>query len=226
MGTIDLGPDEKENEHIEDFVLRSVQQKSTHGCWLVRRDCLTMTAYRQTTSTIKCAYTLFKGVVEDGCRVGHVCGNPRCINPVHMVSLAIGIQLDIERIVERMARKRKSNVGGGYRRGEQNPNSKLTLDQVNNIKRMLMEGKDQRLIASRFKLSLATVSHISTGKLWSDDGRPIVFSLADAASELHVSQQTVRQWVGNELLAYIPNNTRHLMRFTRTEIDRFKETRK
>lgn len=53
--------------------------------------------------------------------------------------------------------------------GEENPASKLTRNQVVEIKKKLMKGeKIQSEIASEYKVSLSTISAISTGQNWSD----------------------------------------------------------
>lgn len=67
---------------------------------------------------------------------------------------------------------RSENLKHAYKKGlmsvegERNPNSKLTKDNVEEIRRRLSEGEFQKYIASDFRITITAVSDIKTGKRW------------------------------------------------------------
>jgi DNA-binding NarL/FixJ family response regulator len=52
------------------------------------------------------------------------------------------------------------------RRGEKNNMTKLTSEQVSEIRRLAKEGLTRTAIAGMFDTSVATISRIVTGKIW------------------------------------------------------------
>ncbi len=55
---------------------------------------------------------------------------------------------------------------GTIRRGEDNPQAKLSVDQVVEIREMRDQGVTQRVVAQRFGISQTLVRHIMLGKAW------------------------------------------------------------
>lgn len=54
------------------------------------------------------------------------------------------------------------------RKGERNKNSKLTVERVREIKKLLAQGYfTQKEIAEQFQISQAAVSSINAGRTWS-----------------------------------------------------------
>jgi IS30 family transposase len=59
-----------------------------------------------------------------------------------------------------MARKKRSTIG------ERNPMSKLTNEDVKNIKHLLSEKLSDSDIAEQYKVCRQTVNNIKNGKVW------------------------------------------------------------
>jgi HNH endonuclease len=96
----------------------------------------------------------------------HTCDNPTCCNPDHIFPGTTKDNAD-----DMMSKGR-----GGYRtfRGEDHGNSKLTSEQVLEIRRLVQEGNLRyREIAERFDIAISTVGHIKTNRLWKHLGGTI-----------------------------------------------------
>lgn len=101
----------------------------------------------------------------DGGLVLHECDNPACVNPSH---LYLGDQSD--NVQDMWDRDRHPpNEAPETPSGDENPNSKLSRADVEEIRERLADGEVQSSIASEFGVARSSVSHISTGKRWSDD---------------------------------------------------------
>lgn len=99
------------------------------------------------------------GKIPHGLHILHKCDTPNCINVEH---LFIGTHADNMR--DKANKGRSKNVPTGY--SHKRPNSKVTTDQVVQIKRMLKDGIQQFKIASLFSVSRNLISEISLGKTW------------------------------------------------------------
>ena len=100
------------------------------------------------------SWELANGPIPDGMCVLHRYDNPRCVNPRH---LFLGSVSDNQ---QDMMKKGRST------RGEKHGNAKLTELQIHEIRRMLLDGIDQRIVAQKYGVSQTTVSEINTGKKW------------------------------------------------------------
>jgi hypothetical protein len=89
-----------------------------------------------------------------GTCVCHKCDNPRCVNPAH---LFLGSNAD---------NMHDKKAKGRALKGESIGNSKLTADQVREIRRLRAEGLTQQAIANRFGVDRPQVSKIVNGKQW------------------------------------------------------------
>lgn len=105
------------------------------------------------------SYRIYKGPIPDGFNVLHNCDNPSCVNPNH---LRAGTQS--ENIIESYAKGRKILPSPG--KGEDNPRSKLTLEQAKFIK----ANPQMRLIdlAREYGLSLNCIRGVRIGRTWKD----------------------------------------------------------
>lgn len=103
------------------------------------------------------AWMIYKGeLVQEGKYVCHHCDNPSCVNPRH---LYLG---DHEQNMKDAAvRGRLPNKAG-----EANGNSRLTGDQVLDIRRMRAAGVKRRIVAEKFGVSTVTVDRIALGEGW------------------------------------------------------------
>jgi DNA-binding NarL/FixJ family response regulator len=91
------------------------------------------------------------GPVPPGLNVLHHCDTPLCVRPVH---LFLGTHED--NVADRVAKKRS--------RGP----SKLTREQVEEIKRLRTGGMMVKDVASRFGVVPSTIVHIMKGRSWAD----------------------------------------------------------
>ena len=106
------------------------------------------------------SYLTFIGPIPDGMGICHTCDNPGCINPKH---LAAGTQQD--NIKDRHIRGRDNHP-----QGESNPNSKLTKQQVLEIreryKRTSYHKSNAKDLAKEYGISLSQVGVIVSGRRW------------------------------------------------------------
>jgi DNA-directed RNA polymerase specialized sigma24 family protein len=105
------------------------------------------------TMAHRVAYTLVKGDIGEGLVVRHICDNPACCNPAHLLT---GTQAD--NMADAIERQR-------LRCRESNPRAKLTEDAAQAI-RQNVEGLTFAELAKRFGVSIATISAIRSGKTW------------------------------------------------------------
>lgn len=115
------------------------------------------------------AYMLSVGSIPDGQVIRHSCDNPSCVNPLH---LAPGTYK--QNSEDMIARCRVNRKGTGKRRfGEANGSSKLTIDQVIDIRRRhLLTGIGAHRLGREFLVSKSTVQEILSGKTWGQVTQP------------------------------------------------------
>lgn len=97
------------------------------------------------------SYEYYVGEIPKGKSVLHLCDNPPCVNPEHLV---LGTQLD---------NMRDCMAKGRYVCGERHKHSKLNNDLVLAIR---ASSGSQRQIAKRFGTSQPTVCEVKTRKRW------------------------------------------------------------
>jgi hypothetical protein len=108
------------------------------------------------------AWEVTHGPVPDGMCVCHKCDNPPCVNPAH---LFLGTKADNSRD---MVRKRRHSHGEKHA-------SKLTENDVIEVRRLLAEGMTQQAIAERFSVSRSMIGQVGRFNRW---------ALADSDSEI------------------------------------------
>ena len=135
----------------------------TETCWnwkgYIRRDGYANFKINPTTSQLahRIAYELWVGEIPNDLLVRHKCDNRKCVNPEH---LELGTQTDNMR--DMVARGRRPHTIG-----TQNPNSKLTEDDVKEIRVLLDFGFLQKEIAEMYGVSQTRISVIKLNKHWS-----------------------------------------------------------
>lgn len=112
------------------------------------------------------SYSLFIGDINDDICVLHKCDNRLCVNPKH---LFLGTY-------ETNAVDRKNKNRGFKPKGIINPNNKLTINQVKEIKSLLKTAKSlkkiyrenytMKAIASKFNVSDGAINLIASGRNW------------------------------------------------------------
>jgi len=100
------------------------------------------------------------GAISDGLWVLHRCDNPPCTNPDH---LFLGTHADN---MADAASKGRLNGRPNRPVREANPASKLTAEQVHEIRQLRAAGVKQRDVAARFGVSQSLIGQIATGKIW------------------------------------------------------------
>ena len=99
--------------------------------------------------------------IPKGMLVCHICDNPSCCNPRHlMLGSAAGNFSD-------MLIKGRQNFHKNKAIGERNANSKLTANKVREIRRMYAEKRaDQYALAGMYSVSQTSISAIIRNQTW------------------------------------------------------------
>ena len=139
--------------------LADMSEESSTGC-RVWTAALTTTGYGAIRhgNRMRKAHSLMwevhHGPIPEGMVIRHTCDNPLCVNIDHLL---LGTQQDNLR--DCVARGRSN-------RGSKHGMSKLTEEQVIEIRHQVSAGARQRDVAGRFGVSQATVSDICRRKSW------------------------------------------------------------
>ena len=103
------------------------------------------------------AYQLWVGPIPEGLVVRHKCDNPICVHPTH---LELGTQADNVRDRDERGRRAATH-------GVENGNSKLTDDDVQDIRARYAEGGvSLRALAKEYGVNFTHVSRIVNRKIW------------------------------------------------------------
>lgn len=102
------------------------------------------------------SYELYNGYIKNGLIVMHKCDNKSCVRPDH---LSLGTAKDNNNDRDKKGRFTLLH-------SELNGNSKLTNNQVKEIKSKLNNGVKGNILAQEYAISPHTISKIKTGKLW------------------------------------------------------------
>jgi len=108
------------------------------------------------------AYVLFVGKIpsrhgKKKLCVCHSCDNPSCINPTHL-----WLGTNKQNIRDMIDKGRKHDT-----HGENNPSAKLTLEQIEEIRKLYKKGHiSQYRLADKFNVTQGLISYITSGKVW------------------------------------------------------------
>ncbi len=119
-----------------------------------------------TWGTHRVAYFLHYGVDPDQLLVCHTCDNPACCNPDH---LFLGTHLDNNRDRDAKGHTYKGqthHLAIMNKNGENNGRSKLTTNQVIEIRALREQGEKWLRLSKRFGVSRRTIKNIVSRKLW------------------------------------------------------------
>lgn len=101
------------------------------------------------------AFELFKGPIG-GLQVLHRCDNPSCANPDH---LWLGTNAD--NMADKVVKGRTPDFAGS-----RNPHSKLSAEDVLEIRRQFMSGVGRAELAKRYGVCTPYINQIATKKVW------------------------------------------------------------
>ena len=104
------------------------------------------------------SWEIYIGPIPEGLNVLHHCDTPPCVNPAH---LFLGTDRDNTR--DMIAKGRRHNSPAV---GEQVGSSKLTEEQIQEIRRLYYPGVNQKELGLRFKVAQSAISKIVTKKNW------------------------------------------------------------
>lgn len=110
--------------------------------------------YQKLRRAHRLAWELTNGPIPNGMCVLHKCDVRNCVRPEH---LFLGTR--VENVKDCMNKDR-------VRRGENHRASKLTEDQVKEIRRLYGEGRLQKELARLFRVHIMTISDVVRGKQW------------------------------------------------------------
>lgn len=124
---------------------------------------------RKTVLAHRASYSAFNGPIPDELCVCHKCDNPSCVNPEH---LFLGTYLE-----NNLDKKEKGRGAAGDRhgsktkperfcRGERTPTSKVTTNEVIEIRKLRDLGWKHEDIAKHYNIKRAAISHIVNRRNW------------------------------------------------------------
>jgi hypothetical protein len=115
-----------------------------------------LTTARRTHAAHRVAWELAHGPIPDGLFVCHHCDKPSCVNPAH---LFLGTPKD--NTADMFAKGRANRP-----RGEAHPQTRLTWEQVGDIRYRLAAGASVRSLARTFAVSERTIVRIGARETW------------------------------------------------------------
>ena len=136
-------------------------EKTESGCWLwiggIQHGYGEFSLYHgRMIKAHRFSYELAHGPIPDGMCICHKCDVCNCVNPSH---LFLGTQAD--NVKDMNTKGRAISL-----RGEQNPNAKLTENDVREIRRLRGSGMEHDAIGKMFNVSSQLSCSISVRKSW------------------------------------------------------------
>lgn len=149
---------------LEERFWEKVDKKLDDECWnwlaFLNEDGYGKFRIRKNEAMIgahRASWIIHFGEIPEGLQVLHHCDNPACVNPKH---LFLGTHLDN---MEDRTRKGR-NIGF---KGDENPNSKLSKDDVRLLRESYVPGYYNCIeLADRFGISVASVYRIVGNRGW------------------------------------------------------------
>lgn len=160
-----IAPRKRTNQHSSGTTIERFERMIAVGssdCWYwtgsVNRLGYGIFVALNETKAHRVAYKLFCGEIPEGLFVLHKCDTRCCVNPDHLM---LGTQADN---VKDMVSKGRAKQIPLY--GEKNPQSKLTVSQVKEIRCRVKNGETQRSMCTIFGVSPMTISRLVRGETW------------------------------------------------------------
>ena len=114
------------------------------------------TAEKTSVTAHRFSFAMHHGKEPGSLNVCHACDNPWCVNPAH---LFLGTQQ--ENIADKYKKGRERHLYG-----DDNPHSRLTTEQVQQIRICLAAGMQGRELCRLFGVRPMAISNIKNGRLW------------------------------------------------------------
>ena len=148
---------------LEERYWKKVDVRGDDECWpwLASKKGLGYGMFRTTypETAHRTAWRLANGEIPDGLHVLHKCDVPECQNPNHLF-----VGTNAENTADKVAKGRCSRL---VRPGEENPNSKLTAEQVRIARYWKSLGNMTRTrIAKHFGIGNSQMSRILNNQSW------------------------------------------------------------
>lgn len=145
---------QKKDYTLEQLFLNSFIKKNEDACWEWRGPLNDWGYGRLNHSSHHIAahrfsYQYFVGDFEESLFVCHHCDNPKCVNPNH---LFLG--------------DAQTNMDDMVKKGRHIGNSKLSPEQVIEIKKRLANGESRKLIAKCYDVQRQAIDNIANNKSW------------------------------------------------------------
>lgn len=147
---------------IKDRILSSIQIDPNTECWEWNKS-LDYTGYarmilpdKSKVLVHRASYVEFVGKIPLNMQVCHKCDNRKCCNPNH---LFLGTAKD-------NAHDRDSKGRTARHFGTKNPNSKLTEQEVRNIKFLVNMGISRKSLSEIYNIGVRHVGDLVNGKRW------------------------------------------------------------
>lgn len=150
--------------NIENRFWSKVNKEGTNGCWewigsKRGRGYGSVSFKGKMYAAHRVSYVLANGDVLGHLHVLHKCDNTACVNPDH---LFLGTNTD--NVKDKME-KGRHKVKPSY--GQDNGQSKLTIDQILEIKnKYIPRAYSQQKIATEYGVDQSVISRILSGKIW------------------------------------------------------------
>ena len=144
---------------VEERYEAKVDRSGDCHLWTAARDGDGYGAFQVEGRTLKAhrwGYTHYIGPIPDGLNVCHTCDEPACQRLDH---LFLGTQADNMADRDRKGRQYRPS-------GENNPNTKLTEDDVRAIRQRAAAGEMKIILAAEYGLHRMTVSKIVRRVTW------------------------------------------------------------
>lgn len=141
--------------------------QKTDGCWIwtgaLRHGRPAFSMWPKVVTGYRFVWELTYGPIPDGLHVCHHCDNPACVRPDH---LFVGTAADNLRDMGRKGRSAPQTKPHLFR-GENNGHSKLTREQVEEIRATITGPRGSLTrVARKYGISVFHASDIRRGKFW------------------------------------------------------------
>lgn len=138
-----------------------IDRKSEDGCWLWTSALghngygLLWVGNGRSAYVHRLAYEWYRGPIPTGMHVCHSCDVRNCINPDHLFLGTAVANMNDAALKGRMGQK-----------GHSNPASRLSPEDIEEIKRMRADGMSYHAIAIPFGVSRATITNVLIGRTY------------------------------------------------------------